>query len=143
MFNLLLGHLVGDYLLQTNWMALNKHKNDVEGWLACTIHCLLYAAAVALFMSPFIRPDTMLIIAFITHFPLDKFGLADKYLKAIGGRSPSEWLIDMKQQQMILGKDAIPTPEAMLSAGFTAFVYAVCDNTMHMLLMWLVLMVIL
>jgi hypothetical protein len=36
-------HLIGDYLLQTDWMAQNKKKND----FACTIH-------VAVYMVPFL-----------------------------------------------------------------------------------------
>lgn len=34
----LLAHLVGDYLLQSHWMALNKRSSS----LACVIHCTLY-----------------------------------------------------------------------------------------------------
>ena len=30
LFRLLLGHLVGDYLLQNEWMALNKSRKDTE-----------------------------------------------------------------------------------------------------------------
>lgn len=38
--SLLLVHFVGDFLLQSNWMAINKSKK-LE---ALTIHCLIYAA---------------------------------------------------------------------------------------------------
>lgn len=41
----ILGHLVGDYLLQNDWMALNKKKDD----LPCAVHCFLWAASVCLF----------------------------------------------------------------------------------------------
>ena len=34
---MLLGHLVGDYLLQNNYMALNKGRNDLIGWFACLL----------------------------------------------------------------------------------------------------------
>ena len=42
MFEMLIGHLVGDYLLQNDWMAENKAKHKGLGWLTCAVHCLLY-----------------------------------------------------------------------------------------------------
>lgn len=41
----IIGHLVGDYLLQNDWMALNKKARV----LPCVIHCFLWATAVCLF----------------------------------------------------------------------------------------------
>ena len=41
----IVGHLVGDYLLKNDWMALNKKKSD----FACTIHCLIWTFSVLLF----------------------------------------------------------------------------------------------
>lgn len=41
----IIGHLVGDYLLQNDWMALNKKKQI----LPCLVHCLLWATAVVAF----------------------------------------------------------------------------------------------
>ena len=34
----LLAHFIGDYLLQNDWMAINKKKDNV----ACTIHVTMY-----------------------------------------------------------------------------------------------------
>jgi len=51
MFEMLLGHLVGDYLLQNNWMALGKSKYNGMGWLTCTVHCVLYTLAVCFIMQ--------------------------------------------------------------------------------------------
>ena len=31
-------HLIGDYLLQTDWMAMNKKRH----WLHCSVHVLTY-----------------------------------------------------------------------------------------------------
>jgi len=39
---LLLGHLIGDYLFQTSWMAVNKAKK----WTPLIIHSLIYTLAV-------------------------------------------------------------------------------------------------
>ena len=38
----LIGHLVGDYLLQNDWMALNKKKQH----LPCLVHCFIWALCV-------------------------------------------------------------------------------------------------
>lgn len=61
----LLGHLVGDYLVQTHWMAMNKAKpiwiwNEQKGDLlidgdaleAITLHALTWAMSVGLFIIP-------------------------------------------------------------------------------------------
>lgn len=39
MFGLYLSHFIGDFLLQSDWMALNKSKN----WRALCLHCLVYS----------------------------------------------------------------------------------------------------
>jgi len=41
----IVGHLVGDYLLQNDWMALNKKKHT----LPCAVHCTLWTLAVCVF----------------------------------------------------------------------------------------------
>ena len=59
----LIGHLVGDYLLQNDWMALNKKWKpnpypvfswkwwftNEDGMMSCYVHCFLWATAVCLF----------------------------------------------------------------------------------------------
>ena len=62
----LIGHLVGDYLLQEDWMAANKKKN----WFPCFIHCCFYSLAVCLF-AQWSAPWIFLTI-FITHFAIDR-----------------------------------------------------------------------
>ena len=41
----IIGHLVGDYLLQSDWMAQNKKLRS----LPCFVHCLIWTACVCLF----------------------------------------------------------------------------------------------
>lgn len=41
----LIGHLVGDYLLQNDWMANNKKRSS----FACAVHCVIWATCVCLF----------------------------------------------------------------------------------------------
>ena len=85
MFEMLLGHMVGDYIFQSNWMALNKSKHNGLGWLSCFVHCSLYTISVCIIMSN--KDLSWVITVFLSHFILDKFGLPEKYLKLINGRS--------------------------------------------------------
>jgi len=128
MFELLLGHLAGDYLLQNEWMALNKSKNTRTGWLAAFVHCVLYTLAVCLFMQNF--QPIWIGVVFLTHFPIDKFMLAEKYLHFIKGKGLKDYVyregVNLKQTNRF---------EA-LEGGFTALVYSVTDNAMHLILMW-------
>src|SRR3990172_4273271 len=91
MFEMLLGHLIGDYLLQNNALALNKHRYDYDGWIACWLHCFLYTLAVCTMMRDF-RWQWMLIV-FLSHFIIDKFNIAEKYLKLVRGRSLEEFIL--------------------------------------------------
>jgi hypothetical protein len=45
----IIGHLVGDYLLQNDWMALNKKKQDPYGSFACVVHCGIWSMCVLCF----------------------------------------------------------------------------------------------
>jgi hypothetical protein len=126
---LLLGHLVGDYLLQNNWMAQRKGAHIFP----CIVHCLLYTAVVCSFTS--FSPWWMAAV-FLSHFPVDRWSLADKWLRAGSGRSLAEYLEH--------GTENVPTSQdnpdlganyAVLRGGFTVLVYTVADNTIHILLM--------
>lgn len=67
----LLAHLWGDYILQSDWMALNKSKRS---W-PCLVHVLLYTACF-LFVTTSWKA---LSVIGVTHFLIDRFGLA-RYL---------------------------------------------------------------
>jgi hypothetical protein len=120
MFELLLGHLVGDYLLQTEWMAQNKAKNTLEGWLAAIVHCVAYTGAVCFLMWKF---DWYWWIAvFFSHFFIDKFALGYYYLKFLKGLDTYAYKSVGEYNE--------------LRAGFNAVIYTITDNTMHLVLMW-------
>lgn len=123
---MLLGHLVGDYLLQNDWMALGKSKHDGMGWLTCIVHCLLYTLAVCTIMWQW--SVMWFVIVFLSHFIIDKFGIPEMYLRFINGRSIGKFIENTE--------NAVYTPHIGLRSGITVFVYVVCDNTMHLLIMW-------
>ncbi len=73
----IIGHLVGDYLLQNDWMALNKKQRSFP----CAVHCFLWACSVQLFAgwtngllnpSNFYHAGLIFAILFITHFIQDR-----------------------------------------------------------------------
>ena len=124
MFELLLGHLVGDYLFQTKWMAENKGDYDLNGWLAAFVHCIIYTLAVCLLMWNF---DLIwIVVVFLSHFPIDKFSLGEKYMHYVKGYGLWDYI---NTSGWIARKDVV-------KGSFTTLVYTVTDNTMHLLLMW-------
>jgi len=96
--SILLGHMVGDYLLQNKWMAMNKSASTLK----CAVHCLVYTLAVVAFTTPFFDravwlgatyPDWRWVLAvFLSHFLIDRWSLADRWLGLIDGRSLRDFL---------------------------------------------------
>lgn len=89
----LLLHAWGDFITQNHWMATRKVLFTKEGWLACSIHCILYSIPFA-----FISSTEALCVIFITHFIIDKFRLA-KYVQMVrnwhfkgNGTNAPDWL---------------------------------------------------
>ena len=78
MFEQLILHAVGDYLLQNDWMAQNKTKPGLKGRIACEIHCLLYAL-------PFFLIGSFWAVLCINalHFAIDRHRLAVGWIKFV------------------------------------------------------------
>ena len=64
----LVAHAVGDYILQSQWMADNKRKES----RAALIHCALYTLPFVLIT----QSVPALALIFGSHFVFDRFGLA-------------------------------------------------------------------
>ena len=73
----LVAHAVGDYVLQSEWMATEKTKRS----LAALVHCLVYTLPF-LFLTQ--NPYTLAVIAG-THFVIDRWHLA-RYVAWIKNR---------------------------------------------------------
>lgn len=127
MWEMLLGHCVGDYLLQNDVLALNKGKNTFLGWMMCTAHCVIYTLSVCIFMSNYSLE--WMGVVFLSHFFIDKFSLAELWSKMLKSRSLQAFLNENKNQT-ISAMDS-------LIAGFATLTYTVKDNTMHLVLMTL------
>jgi hypothetical protein len=106
----LIAHLVGDYLVQSDYLALAKTQRTREGVRAAAIHAALYTACFV----PFTRNPLRLAVIGITH------GLLDHYrsLPALIHRkdqllSPSSW-------------SATPAKDVPF------WLHVVVDNTLHL-----------
>ncbi len=121
LFRMLLGHLVGDYLLQSRWMARTKSAHGWPGILASVLHAAIYTASVCLLLW---RIDPVIFLAVgVPHWLIDRYSLADHWLRLIRGRTPESAL-------------ALTEPHRSFAIAFYAFVYAVTDNTLHLLCLW-------
>lgn len=129
---LIFGHLFGDFVFQNQWMAMNKDKSNFK----CIVHCLIYTACILLFtwnFSPYWG-----ILVFLSHFFIDRFSLADKWLFLIRGRSLKEFF---NHGHLNLPNEGYRSDwhvhnYHVLRGGFTTIVYCVVDNTFHFVLMY-------
>lgn len=130
---LLLGHLVGDYLLQSKEMALRKTENTSSGYWVCFWHCLVYYYSISLFLMDKIITlgnsygsiFIFSLLLFATHWFIDRYSLADKWLKLIKGRTI----------EGICKQGEVMDLSFYANVGFTSVAYTIVDNTMHLLLM--------
>ena len=129
MFSLLLGHLVGDFLLQNKWMSEKKTQSSFR----CVVHCTVYTVAVCV-VCPLPGWQWPLLV-FLSHYFIDRYSLAEKWLKLINGRTLNGFL-----KRGHLGIEAEDYETNMnyriLRGGFNSLVYCAADNTMHLLLMY-------
>jgi hypothetical protein len=126
----ILGHFVGDYLFQNQWMATGKSQPGMKGHLACTIHVALYTFAVALFTGW--HPLFLLIVA-VPHWIIDRWSLAKYILKWKNGYGMDEvW-----EKAPVC---AAPAPNQLernvWKTAFAAPVYIFNDNTLHWVCLW-------
>ena len=129
MLQLLLGHLVGDYLLQTSWMAVNKSKKTLQGWMAAIVHTVIYTLSICTLMWNF-NPLWILIV-FLSHVFIDHYSTATWYLKHIKGMEKP------RDTVTVLGyytKYELPANTPTYTSLYW-IIYVVVDNTMHLLLM--------
>lgn len=78
MIDALVGHLVGDYLLQNDWMALNKKTRS----LPCVVHCAIWTLSVCLLSQ---RWEWWFAAAlFASHFVQDRTTVISRYMAIIG-----------------------------------------------------------
>lgn len=72
----LLLHLIGDYLLQNDWMASQKKQKSINGLIACLCHCIVYSIPFLLIGSFYAFS-----IIFISHFLIDRYYFIKYFMK--------------------------------------------------------------
>ena len=102
----IVGHLVGDYLLQTDWMAQNK---KLRSW-PCAAHCAIWTLCVCLFAGLGWEAATFL---FACHFAQDRTQIVRWWMAL-------RW----KDQQGFMQPPLAP------------WSFIVVDNTWHVVQLW-------
>lgn len=89
---LFISHLIGDYLFQTNWMAMNKANK----WLPLLSHCLVYTLTISIIAFLTFGGLSWLAISFIflTHVILDRRTFVSWWAEKVMGAvsKESSWL---------------------------------------------------
>ncbi|MFD2171208.1 DUF3307 domain-containing protein [Tumebacillus lipolyticus] len=86
----LVGHLIGDYLLQNDWMVHHKKEKTLKGELACNLHCAIWTFCVLLCTGWW--DWTHAILVFGSHYLLDRTGFVYWYVNRINLERPAAWL---------------------------------------------------
>jgi hypothetical protein len=80
----IIGHLVGDYLLQNDWMA--NGKKTWNGSRQCDVHCLLWTLSVMFFaewFTTFNRSMAIFAVLFWTHYIQDRTQIIGWWMRLI------------------------------------------------------------
>lgn len=72
-------HMVGDYLLQNDWMAQNKKAKGWYGEWACQVHCITYSVS---FVVAFGWSAGAMV--YLTHYAIDRSGFVMWFMRATG-----------------------------------------------------------
>ncbi len=101
--------MVGDYILQNDYQALNKKAYTLKGWWCCSLHCALYTLAVCAICGWWNWKVAALV--FLSHFLLDKTMLVVWWMKLYGNF-----------RKTISGEFSM----------HTVWCYALVDNSIHL-----------
>ena len=95
---LLVGHLIGDYLLQTSWMAAGKATK----WSPLLFHCFVYTSVVsaAFVIGTGVVSIWVIAIIFISHVILDRRRFVAWWATVVMGVKNGQpaWLLIMADQ---------------------------------------------
>jgi hypothetical protein len=118
----IVAHLVGDYILQSDWMATDKTRRS----LAAVVHAATYALPFLLF-----RPS-ILALLFIasTHFFIDRWRLARYVVYAKNFLAPWGWRPSRApwKEYMATGYHESRPP------WLATWLMIIADNTLHIIL---------
>jgi hypothetical protein len=75
---ILLGHLIGDYLLQSDWLATNKKNKGLKGLFICGLHCFIWTLSICFLLQEV--EATRIVLIFVSHFILDRWNIVKWFL---------------------------------------------------------------
>lgn len=110
-------HLLGDYVLQNNYLATEKVKNTPNGYACCIIHVMLYHMPILAFLHPSL---TAYWVMMATHFLIDKYRLAKYVTMVTNWRFNDHWGFP-------------PTTAPYISV----WILFIVDNTLHVIINFL------
>lgn len=124
---IILAHLVGDYILQTHWMALEKTSR----WWPAILHGITYTIPYALLMIPAFNilgfSFWALFIICSTHIVIDRYRLA-RHLVWFKNQFAPKKFRPAKSELKTTGYPA-ETP-----AWLSVWLMIISDNTLHLLI---------
>ena len=92
---MIVGHMAGDFLLQTAWMA-EKKEAELKPLLA---HCFIYTASVAIFTLPVGGISiASIVLIFLGHLIIDNRKLVHLWAKHVSGADGNTWLKVVQDQ---------------------------------------------
>lgn len=117
----IVAHLVGDYILQSDWMANEKTKQS----LAATVHALTYSLPFLFF-----RPSlTAFAFVAVTHFVIDRWRLARFVVWAKNFAAPWGW----RPSRAPWSEYAATGYHTSRPPWMAVWLLIIADNTMHLL----------
>ena len=115
----IIGHLVGDYLLQNDWMALNKKRNIS----ICALHAMLWTLAVMTFAEWW--SFTVFAILYCTHLIQDHTNVVTWWMSKVG-------------QRRFMATDDFDMINFKVIPGLGPWSVIVVDNVWHIVVLWAV-----
>lgn len=119
----LLAHAAGDYVCQSDWMAVEKTERSERGVVAAAAHALSYTA----WFLPLTRSPRALATIAGTHFIIDHWRLAKRVCWAKNQLAPARHRYEYRYPNDATGYQ--PKPH-----GLDLVLMIVTDNVMHAVL---------
>jgi hypothetical protein len=156
---LFLGHFVGDYWLQSHTMAIKKSEEGKIGQMWCNIHCHIYSLCMAIFVIlggwRMDNPNNygyivlwsfvmVFLLSFATHYPIDRTAFAWTWMKWIRQSSFKDvdgYVVNYSDTSPD-GWAGVPDVKLDKRQYFIAPIYIIIDNSMHIVLMWILLSIL-
>ena len=120
--NQIVAHLVGDYIIQSHWMATEKTRNSV----AAAIHAITYTLPFALIT----QSPAALSVILVSHFFVDRFRLARYVVWLKNG----PFRMVRSDQGFLRLKPLTPTGyQDDVPVWMSVWLLIIADNTIHIL----------